>query len=419
MTRAHYIFFALSLLLLTITAPYAHSTEYWGRIIDESGRPVSFATVYLLDEPSVGTATNNDGSFVVWTFRPDTSKLIVSFVGYEKLELRLSDLSREDTTAIVLREQPIALEEMVVAAKPQKQKNKRKQMAQLLYKVYNRMLYDFPDEPVKYHVVSDVRMLSEQQPWGMEQMIANVVCLPGGSASGRDSVQFAGELCKRFFDSRIRTRANEIYADDELPDKMRDAAYAVDSGVVVHQALWAIGDVRYDFEQTMNDLRHWSVSQESEHETVLTHTESHNYFGIFKYVVRRNYIVDSETYSVLRFTEDGSAQVSIPFGYKLKGIYLDMLNILNMDNESIERFRLRRANSTVRLNTIYHRVDGKLCILEKNMIADATLTSTKKVDIPINVKATQRATTTQSRGVQPLSSSQLTRRVERQNVSIY
>ena len=422
MNRFSHCFFGLLLIVLAML-PHTEATanEYRGRVVDERHRPVSYASVYISQQPSLGTATGSDGTFLLYSTPEPYFTVVISFLGYEKQELPLSAFADTVPVEVVLKEQPIALEEMVVEAKPQKQRNKRKQMAELLYKVYNRMQYDFPEEPVSYTIVSDVRMNSEQQPWGMEQMIADVVCLPRKGTDGRDSVQFAGQLCKRFFDSRIRQRADSIYAGNSLTNEMRKAAAAVDSGVVVHHALWAIGDVRYDFEKNMNDVKHWAVSNESENETVLTHTEKHNYLGIFKYEVRRNYIIDAETYEILRFSEDGNAEVHIPFGHKLKGIYLDLLNILNMSNESIEKFRLRHAYGNVRLNTIYKRVDGKICIQEKNMISTARLISTKRqgIEIPIETKATQRATATRAAGVAPLDESQLTRRIERQIVEIF
>ncbi len=392
--------------------------QYTGRVIDQQGKPVSYATVYLLQNPAIGTATNADGIFTLETGVHPSAQIIISFLGYEKQERTLNDFVT-DTATITLKEQPIALEETVVAAKAGKQKNKKKAMTTLLYKVYNQMLYDFPDEPYRSRIVSDVRMDSEKQPWGMEQMIASVVNLPGKADDGRDSVQFAGELCKRFFQPAIRNRADSIYQDQKLKGDMRKAAAAIDSGVVVHQGLWALGNVRYDFEKSMDDIRHWEVTNESEGETVLTHTEKHNYMGFFKIEFQRHYIIDSDTYRIRRFSEEASAQVSIPFGYKVKGLNLDMLNLLNMSNESIEKFRLRRANAHVRLNTIYQFSDGHLYPKEKNLVADALITSTKRTDIPLNIRATQRVTRLQTTNVTPMTPLQMTKRVKRQIVELY
>jgi len=397
------------------------AVEYRGRVVDAQGQPVPYCTVYLEENPVCGTCTNNDGCFTLSAdVAAASSKLIFSFIGYEKQSKPLSLFAVTDQTLpdVVLIEQPVALEETVVMAKASKQKNKRKAMAQLLYKVYNRMQYDFSDAPVRYRVVSDVRMNSEKVPWGMEQMIASIVCIPGMGKDGRDSVQFAGEHCKRFFQQSIRNRADTILAGQRLDKELRKMATEVDSGVVVHRTLWAIGNIRYDFEQTMNDLRHWSVSRESETETVLTHVEQKNYLGIFKYEYRRHYIVDSETYRVRRFSEELTMALNVPFGHKFKRDELELLNLLNMSDNEIEKFRLKKADATITLNTIYKLTDGHLYPQEKNLRTTAKLVGSKDKVIPIDVRATQHATQVKPDAA-PLTKSQMTKRVQREIVEIY
>jgi len=295
-------------------------------------------------------------------------------------------------------------------------------MAELLHAVYVRMAQDFTDEPAAYRIVSDARMDSEGEAWGMEQMIAKVVNIPGAGSENRDSIQFAGEFCKRYFKQEIRALADTIYKSETLErmDKnARKMAAAIDSGVVVHQGLWAAGNIRYDFEKWIGDLKHWSVTNESEGETVLTHIEKHNYFGIVKYSITRNYILDSESLSVRRFSEKGELYINIPFGYKLNQDQLTMLNLLNMGEKQIEKFRLRKANGIVMLNTIYQEQDGHLYILEKNLQADAQMLGTKQMEIPVKVRATQRVTALKTQGVKPMKKAEMTKRLKRQIVEIY
>lgn len=394
--------------------------EYVGTVLTPEGEGIGYATVYPEEDPVAGTATNNDGVFRFSTNLPPESKVIVSFIGYEKVELPLAALT--DSVTIILKEQPIALEETVVAAKASKQRNKRKQIAALLHSVYVQMAEDFSDDNAEYRIVSDVRMDSEGEAWGMEQMIARVVNMPAMARDGRDSVQFAGEWCKRYFKPEIRQRADTIYKGDALDNMYKDArkmATAIDSGVVVHYGLWQAGNIRYDFEKYVNDLKHWSVSNESEGETVLTHIEKHNYFGIVKYSITRNYILDSETLSVRRFSERGELYVNIPFGYKLNKDQLIMLNLLNMGEQQIEKFRLRKAEGVVKLNTIYQKQNGHIYVLEKNLQADANMLGTKQMEIPVKVRATQRVTSLRSEGVQPMKKSQMTKRLKRQIVEVY
>ena len=421
----------------TLVFIIAFVSTFIGRVVDQNGEPVPYATVYPEIAPEWGTATNNDGFFRFEANLTKDSRIIVSCIGYEKktvLAESLYSVSPEDGLySVVLKEQPIALEETVIAAKKSKQRNKRKQMAALLHAVYVKLEEQFPDNNAQYRVVSDARMLSDGSTWGMEQMIANIVVLPEQAREGRDSVQFQGRFCKRFFDARKRAQADSILASDALErmeqksapkgapaNMLRKAANAVDSGVVVHRALFAIGNMRYDFEQAMSDTKHWTVSNESEGETVLTHTQSvSKYLGCFKMTFQRHYIVDSRTYEVRRFSEHAEVKVFIPFGIKLNADQLQMLNLVNMSESSIEKFRLKRLRGTVDLNTIYQRRDGHVYILEKNMICDAHILGSKKAEIPLVIKATQRVTDLQTENIQPLSPSQITRRVKRKIVEIY
>ena len=440
----HTAFKSCASFIILLCALELNAAVYTGQVVDEKGQPISYATVYPEVAPELGTATNNDGIFRFEANLPASSPVVVSFIGFEKVEVpgdRLRVKGDAALQVIVLREQPIALQETVVAAKSSKQRNKRKQMATLLHAVYVQLEKEFPDEPAQYQVVSDVRMTSGEAQtghaavWGMEQMIANIVVLPEAGKDGRDSVQFQGRYCKRFFDARKRAQADSILAGETLErlekaqkdvpkgtsqNYMRRAANAVDSGVVVHEALFAIGNMRYDFQETMNDIKHWSVSNESEGETVLTHTQTvSKYLGCFKMTFQRHYIIDSRTYSVRRFSEHAEVKVVIPFGIKLNSDQLQMLNLVNMDEEQINKFRLKRLRGAVDLNTIYQRRNGLVYTQEKNMILNAFIVGSKKTEIPLNIQATQRVTDLQTEGVKALKKHQLTRRVRREIVEIY
>lgn len=419
----------LSILLLFCGVLNAFSITYEGRVVDTHGRAIPYATVYPEVQPELGTATNNDGHFSFNAILTDESTIIISFIGYEKKSVKARLLTNSDSIpTIILEEQPIALEETVIAAKASKQRNKRKQMAALLHSVYKQIEADFPDEVSQYKVVSDVRMQSAGETWGMEQMIANIVVLPEEGKEGRDSIQFQGIACKRFFDAQKRAQADSILAGNSIErlekkskEKfMRKAAYAVDSGVVVHRTLFGMGNMRYDFEQAMSDLRHWSVSNESEGETVLTHTQKINkYLGCFKMTISRHYIVDSYSYAVRRFSEHAEVRITIPFGVKLNPDQLLFLNLLNMEEEQIEKFRLRKMRGKVDFNTIYQRVDGLVYPLEKNMVANMFIIGSKDMEIPIFVKATQRVTDLHTKDVKALKKNEITTRVAREIVEIY
>ena len=421
------LYHTLLFLLCSILSTFA--TTYEGRVVDTHGRAIPYATVYPEVMPELGTATNNDGHFSFNAILTDESTIIISFIGYEKQSVKARLLTNNDSIpTIILKEQPIALEETVIAAKASKQRNKRKQMAALLHSVYKQIEADFPNEASQYKVVSDVRMQSAGETWGMEQMIAKIVVLPEEGFEGRDSLQFQGLTCKRFFGAQKRAQADSILAGNSIErlekkskEKiMRKAINAVDSGVVVHRTLFGMGNMRYDFEQAMGDLRNWKVSNESEGETVLTHTQKINkYLGCFKITINRHYIVDSYTYAVRRFSEHMEVRITIPFGVKLNQDQLLFLNLLNMEDEQIEKFRLRKMRGKVDFNTIYQRRNGHVYPMEKNMVAKMFVIGSKKMEIPIHVKVTQRVTDLQTQGVKALKKNEITTRVAREIVEIY
>ena len=134
---------------------------------------------------------------------------------------------------------------------------------------------------------------------------------------------------------------------------------------------------------------------------------------------QRHYIVDSKTYAVRRFSEHANVKVTIPFGMKLNAEQLQMLNLVNMGEQQIEKFRLKKLRGSVDLNTIYQRQDGHVYILEKNMICNAHIVGSQNAEIPLVIKATQRVTDLQTKNVKPLTASQITRRLKREIVEIY
>ncbi len=396
------------------------AATYCGRVVNSAGEPLPYATVYPMDDPVKGTATNNDGFFTFEADLASGSEVVVSYIGYEKASVPESLLHQTpDTThqtphTIILSEQPIGLEEMVVSAKQPKYANKRKQMVLLLQAVYEQLQSDWPATPTAYRLVSDVRMVSEDKTWGIEQMIATVVCLS-------DSLQFHGEYCKRYFAPAIRRLADSIYTTDileQMGSKTRKAASAIDSGVVVHKGLFAMGNAKAEFGEYMSDVRHWSVNKENDDVTVLTYSVKKNFMLIFHVQYTEHFIVDSRTLRLVRSAEQIKMNVKIPFGVKLDAGQLAMLNMLNLSEQQINKFRLRQATADIHFNTLYQQQGDYIYLLEKNLHTDATIIGAKKQAIPLEVNATQRITQVTPDAL-PLTRDQLTRRLQREIVEIY
>ena len=430
------------------------AATYCGRVVNSAGDPLPYATVYPINDPVSGTATNNDGYFTFEAFLAPGSEVVISYIGYEKASVPADSLTAQRNIGvagatsdsgltaegglIILKEQPIGLEEMIVSANQPKYANKRKQMALLLQAVYEQLQSDWPITPTAYQMVSDVRMDSDDKPWGIEQMIATCVAIPGSpsaqrsysdsgrtaqrsySDSGLDSLQFHGEYCKRYFAPAIRKLADSIYTTDileQMGSQTRKAATAIDSGVVVHKGLFAAGNAKAELGEYMNDVRHWSVNKENDDVTVLTYSVKKNFMLIFRVQYTAHFIVDSRTLRLKRNVEQLDMSVKIPFGIKLDAGQLAMLNMLNLNEQQIDKFRLRQAKANIHFNTLYQSIGEHIYLLEKNLHTDALIIGAKKQTIPLEVNATQRITQVTPNAT-PLTRDQLTRRLQREIVEI-
>ena len=199
---------------------------------------------------------------------------------------------------------------------------------------------------------------------------------------------------------------------------MRHAAAAIDSGVVVHKGLFVSDNALREMQGGLPEIKRWSVDKENDGETVLTYHYKMNMMGIFIFDLKHHYILDSQTLSLLRTSTQSEVHIKIPFGMKLDENELQILNMLNMSEQEIEKFRLRQAHAYIHFNTIYQRQGDKLFILEKNLHTDASIVGAKKQTIPIVVNATQRVVKIEYPS-RPLYYFELTRRLHREIVEIY
>lgn len=112
-------FYTFSLIFSMLASVVMAATPYkvGGRVIDDKGEPVGYATVLLMqgEEAVVGQTTDDKGLFMLSASAGDYS-LMVEFVGYESIEQQLNlkgDILLGDIT---LRESATDIDEVVVEA---------------------------------------------------------------------------------------------------------------------------------------------------------------------------------------------------------------------------------------------------------------------------------------------------------------
>lgn len=101
--------FILLMLGMNALAQKNAKTEVSGTVVDTKGESLVGVTIFVKNEPGVGTATDVDGHFQIRVNQYST--LIFSYVGYEKQEKIITD---DTPLKIVLSEDKKALDEVVV-----------------------------------------------------------------------------------------------------------------------------------------------------------------------------------------------------------------------------------------------------------------------------------------------------------------
>lgn len=354
------LFYILIMLLMTCL-PLMAQRQIVGHVVDEEDQPVSYASVYFKTKPENGTVTDNNGYFRI-VFN-DNDSLIVSFIGYATKSYASRRLT-DDVLQIRLKQQPIMLEETVVAGKTTR--NKRKAMKDLLRFTRQRMDVDFPDDNQKYRVHSSFRVKSNGELLGFDEIIGHIVELHGKGQDGYDSIQIKADVARRYINQTTADKIPDVM-DNHIGKQDKSNIEKIDAGSLMHKYLWG-GSYKQMFDKLAEKPKHWSVSKENNDITVLTYKETRNILGIFKLTMTVNYIIDAFNYSISRISEEAIVYFNIPFGYKLNKDELSVVNLLSISGQDIEHFRLKRGTVNFRRNVIFTKTtDNTLRVKEKNL----------------------------------------------------
>ena len=346
-----------------------------GRVFDENGEPVSYASVYCAGNPQNGVITDADGIFSMENLSAD-DMLVVSFIGYETCNIPGGSLpDGGDTLDVVLKEQPILLEETLVTKTKPAKKMTRRQKKSLLEDVRTQMERDFPDEYVRYGIASDYAIHNGGQIVAFEELLGDLVEMPIMKKSGKkDSIQLRGEYCKRYRDSRAEENLEEIELNTKKKQR-RQLAQRADSSVMIHRTMWGSG-IKWFFDELAEHPGRWELVERGD-VSVLTYTDKKNFLGIVKYELTMNYVIDPYSYSVKKLSQELYAYANIPFGYKLDEDMLAVFNMLNITGEEVEKFRLKKVDGNIRRNILYDRDDRRTYVSEKNVVFDIKLEDRK------------------------------------------
>jgi len=401
------------LLLLSICSLPLLAANYAGRVVDEAGQPLMYASLYLLDNPQIGTTTDADGFFTLDT-ESSHSTLVVSSLGYETQQFPISHFATGEPI-VQLKEQPIWIAPTLVKGK-KTPTSKRKKNASYIHAVCQRLEEEWPKAPVKYDVVSDVKLEMNSSTLVMEQLICKVVQIPNADYTKEDSVQFVGTSCKRYCKPSWRKHMDSLLClDDTL--KGFQLALVLDSSMIIHYMLWSFSSFdKSTMRDWGEDLGHWKTCNPDDQHMVLTYKRSQSFF--LTLITQYSLLVDNSA-SLEKSSMDAEIKLFLPISLPLNFIDTTWSEIVSLSGTPMDDFRVKKGNVTAHFETKYQlrdgvRVPSEIIVQAKGQIADRT---GKMVTMKITAK--QKITAVQTHDVQPFNPYENYQIIGRKEVPMY
>lgn len=408
----------LIILLLTIVSLNCVAKELSGHVVDSLRQPIPYASVFLQNNPQIGTITDDNGFFVLPDYVQD-DHLVITSIGYEKFTLSTNKLSGTKPIRIVLKEQPLMLNTVVVSAKGSK-RQQRKLLKQLLADIYKQMQIDFPDNARNYRIVSDVSVYNEDKVVAFDEMVGNIVELPYlKNARKQDSLQIKADFT-RYYINQNTADGLRNFDQDLLKRKEKRQLQKIDfeKSEPIHRMLWAL-DIKKLFGDIYKETGNWSISERDALSQLLTYTKTFTLPGIVSATMKLHLSVDAHNH-VQRLSQSVTLWANIPFGYKLSDAQVAALNLvlINDGAGNFDKYRLKTANGKVERNVFFTQQDGQVVVSEKNWAANVHGADKNGQSIAFNQKASCQVLSVETKNVRPYSKKALATKAPRTQIEL-
>ena len=408
----------LIILLLTIVSLNCVAKELSGHVVDSLRQPIPYASVFLQNNPQIGTITDDNGFFVLPDYVQD-DHLVITSIGYEKFTLSTNKISGTKPIRIVLKEQPLMLNTVVVSAKGSK-RQQRKLLKQLLADIYKQMQIDFPDNARNYRIVSDVSVYNEDKVVAFDEMVGNIVELPYlKNARKQDSLQIKADFT-RYYINQNTADGLRNFDQDLLKRKEKRQLQKIDfeKSEPIHRMLWAL-DLKKLFGDIYKETGNWSISERDALSQLLTYTKTFTLPGIVSATMKLHLSVDAHNH-VQRLSQSVTLWANIPFGYKLSDAQVAALNLvlINDGAGNFDKYRLKTANGKVERNVFFTQQDGQVVVSEKNWAANVHGADKNGQTIAFNQKASCQVLSVETKNVRPYSKKALATKAPRTQIEL-
>ena len=408
----------LIILLLTIVSLNCVAKELSGHVVDSLRQPIPYASVFLQNNPQIGTITDDNGFFVLPDYVQD-DHLVITSIGYEKFTLSTNKLSGTKPIRIVLKEQPLMLNTVVVSAKGSK-RQQRKLLKQLLADIYKQMQIDFPDNARNYRIVSDVSVYNEDKVVAFDEMVGNIVELPYlKNARKQDSLQIKADFTRYYINQNTADGLRNF--DQDLlkrKEKRQLQKIGFEKSEPIHRMLWAL-DIKKLFGDIYKETGNWSISERDALSQLLTYTKTFTLPGIVSATMKLHLSVDAHNH-VQRLSQSVTLWANIPFGYKLSDAQVAALNLvlINDGAGNFDKYRLKTANGKVERNVFFTQQDGQVVVSEKNWAANVHGADKNGQSIAFNQKASCQVLSVETKNVRPYSKKALATKAPRTQIEL-
>ncbi|WP_369992503.1 DUF5686 family protein [Winogradskyella sp.] len=315
-------------------------TKVSGYVFDESNQPIPFANV-LFKGSTEGTITNEDGKFYLESDETwDT--LIVSFIGFEILEVPLEKRVNYDLS-FVLKEEASSLDEVVIVTGKQSKKASENPAIRILQKIWERKRknglsqfkqYEYDQyEKVEFDLNTiDSSLIKSKLFKGMEFVFEEV-----------DTSSVTGKTYLPIF---LNESVKKVYGDNVINEKREDLIGNKNSGFSNNQVIIDfIDDLYSDYNVYDNYLKFFDKSFVSP--LSRTGVQTYNYvlsdsayidnkwcYNIIYYPRRKNELtfkgdfwVNDSTYAIKEINMQASKSANINW---VKEIYIEQeFEVLN------------------------------------------------------------------------------------------
>lgn len=377
----------LSLLAVLAMSP-AFATDIKGLVVDGEGKPLSYASVFLKANPSVGTITDEEGKFdlTVDYAKNYADTLIISFIGYRDRKESIYNLNgwidQQGPGTILkfkMEDDNLYISEARIVKKKGK-KSKYAEMENILELVRQRMDIDFPEGEKAYRMKADTYVKRDGRVLGMEEDIGTVTETTGKDKDGTISFKskFKTDVHKNSLDPKVRAYLDSVKENAE--SKEDSLASSVDPAKIIAMG-WNDYPI-YIFQKLSHEAKEWTINKISDDEFLLRAEMKQGMLGI----VRVNYEiilrVNAHTYGLKSYYQNANVKCTIPFGYKLTDDEIRAVNgLTGMD---LKQFKVKKLDINAENSAFFVRDNGRLVPTEKSYSAVGSAFGKKNSEIKID-----------------------------------